>query len=353
MSTNPASPELIDFLQQAGIRSDHPIVAYFVHIGLTSETSFVEFKPGTAELVAWCDKFKTEVKFGAKKIGPIEGDHLDALKASLVAAHEAISKNNHPTPASPTTAIIPTPASTSSKDQDDKIPKTLPPGVCNELIEQYNKVTIHGQRRVFPEKQLLGAEKIIARMWYEHNKSKCYTGMTLGGHQMGLDTDPHWRRTGHQPHIQRFEQLIRRHADRIPQVKEAWNTFSWQLAMQMRSGVTFKQASTDILRFYKTPSNSPTFSPNQSPRSSGASGAPKAKARANTSQTDSHSDHYDSHAGTTASHTTHLHPPNRRMFNGNHHHSGTNLHSRHSGNRTYHLHLSGHRIPDQHTQLLQ
>ena len=49
-------------------------------------------------------------------------------------------------------------------------------------------------------------------------------------------------------YIQRFEQLIRRHADRIQQVKEAWNTFAWQLAMQMRSGVTFKQASSDILQ---------------------------------------------------------------------------------------------------------
>ncbi len=166
---NPASPELIDFLQQAGIRSDHPIVAYFVHIGLTSETSFVEFKPDPTDLVAWCDKFKTEVKFGTQKIGPIDGDHLDALKASLVATHKAIGKSTNPTTASP-----------SSKDPDDKIPKTLPPGVYNELIEQYNKVTTHGQRRAFPEKQLLGAEMIIARMWYEHNKSKCYTGVTLG-----------------------------------------------------------------------------------------------------------------------------------------------------------------------------
>ncbi len=163
---NPASPELIDFLQQAGIRSDHPIVHYLVHIGLTSETSFVEFKPDPADLVAWCDKFKTEVKFGTQKIGPIEGDHLDALKASLVATHKAINKSNSPVTTSPATAGIPATAATPSKDPDDKIPKTLPPGVYNELIEQYNKVSIHGQRRAFPEKQLLGAEKIIARMWY-------------------------------------------------------------------------------------------------------------------------------------------------------------------------------------------
>ena len=305
---NPISTEVIDFLQHAGIRSDHPIVNYLIHIGLTSETSFVEFKPDPADLLAWCDKFKTEVKFGTHKIGPIDGDHLDALKASLVATHKAINKSIHnSSPGSSPAAPAPTaaPAATNPKDTDDKIPKTLPPGVYNELIEQYNKVTIHGTRRVFPEKQLLGAEKIIARMWHEHNKSKCYTAVTLGEllqhrhftatgninnrisdkkHETILtidsesktlveknkaDWDPHtllmvmdgleaikwaWTlvRIGEETdinnYIQRFEQLIRRHTDRIPQVKEAWNTFSWQLAMQMRSGVTFKEASTDILQ---------------------------------------------------------------------------------------------------------
>ena len=177
---NPVSPELVDFLQHAGIRSDHPIVLYMTHIGLTSETAFVEFRPDSADLLAWCDKFKSEIKFGAHKIGPIEGDHLDALKASLVAAHKAINKSITPTTTSAPSTGLPTPPATTHKDTDDKIPKTLPPGVYNELVEQYNKVTIHGQRRAFPEKQLLGAEKIIARMWHEHNKSKCYTAVTLG-----------------------------------------------------------------------------------------------------------------------------------------------------------------------------
>ena len=302
---NPVSPELVDFLQHAGIRSDHPIVLYMTHIGLTSETAFVEFRPDSADLPAWCDKFKSEIKFGAHKIGPIEGDHLDALKASLVAAHKAINKSITPINTSAPPTGLPTSPATTHKDTDDKIPKTLPPGVYNELVEQYNKVTIHGQRRAFPEKQLLGAEKIIARMWHEHNKSKCYTAVTLGEllqhrhftatgninsrindkkHETILtidsesktlveknkaDWDPHtllmvmdgleaikwaWilihigEETDIQNYIQRFEQLVRRHADRIPQVKEAWNTFSWQLAMQMRSGVTFKEASADILQ---------------------------------------------------------------------------------------------------------
>jgi len=48
--------------------------------------------------------------------------------------------------------------------------------------------------------------------------------------------------------IQRFETLTRRHNDRLQQIKAAWNTFSWQIAMQMRGGVTFKQASQDVIQ---------------------------------------------------------------------------------------------------------
>ena len=87
------STELIDFLQNAGIRNDHPIVAYLTHIGLTSDISFVEFKTDTHELAAWCEKFKSEVTFGDNKIGPMDGDQLAAMKASLIATYKAINRN--------------------------------------------------------------------------------------------------------------------------------------------------------------------------------------------------------------------------------------------------------------------
>lgn len=174
------STELQDFLQDAGIRSDHPIVAYLTHIGLTSDKAFVEFKTDTSELSAWCDKFKSEVTFGDNKIGPMDGDQLEAMKASLIATHKAIQRSIHSTvPATPS-ASAPTLPTIQLKEPEDKIPKTLPAGIYAELVEHYNKVTIHGQRRVFPEKLLLGAEKVLARMWHEHNKSKCYTRVTLG-----------------------------------------------------------------------------------------------------------------------------------------------------------------------------
>ena len=86
------SMSAVKHLQEAGIRPDHAIVSYLTHIGLISDIAFVEFKPDTVELAGWCDKFKSEVTFGDNKIGPIDGDQLDVMKASLIATHKSITK---------------------------------------------------------------------------------------------------------------------------------------------------------------------------------------------------------------------------------------------------------------------
>ena len=175
------SADLLKHLQEAGIRPDHAIVSYLTHIGLISDIAFVEFKPDTVELAGWCDKFKSEVTFGDNKIGPIDGDQLDVMKASLIATHKSITKKlGSSMPAAPPPIGPTVPSVITLKDSEDKAPKALPPGIYADLVEAYNRVTINGQRRTFPEKLLLGAEKIIARMWHEHVKSKCYTGVKLG-----------------------------------------------------------------------------------------------------------------------------------------------------------------------------
>ena len=49
-------------------------------------------------------------------------------------------------------------------------------------------------------------------------------------------------------YIERFIQLTRKNPQRLPNVKEAWDTFSWTIAMRMRNNVTFKQATEEILQ---------------------------------------------------------------------------------------------------------
>ena len=74
-------------------------------------------------------------------------------------------------------------------DDQDTVPKCLPAGVCTTLVEEYNKITIDGDRRQFPEKQLLSIEKVLARMYHEHHTSKMYTATSLGEIMSQINSD--------------------------------------------------------------------------------------------------------------------------------------------------------------------
>ena len=78
------------------------------------------------------------------------------------------------------TSTTPAPTATSTPADKDTVPKTLPPGVYTQLIKDYNNFTLDGEKRSFPEKILLGADKVLARMCHEHHTSKHYTAVTLG-----------------------------------------------------------------------------------------------------------------------------------------------------------------------------
>ena len=81
--------------------------------------------------------------------------------------------------AAPSTSPHP-PATTSSAADKDTIQKSLPAGVYTKLVQDYNDITIDGEKRQFPECNLLGAEKVLARMYHEHHTSKLYTATSLG-----------------------------------------------------------------------------------------------------------------------------------------------------------------------------
>ena len=85
------------------------------------------------------------------------------------------------TAAAPIPTPTPTPPTAASSATDkDTIPKTLPAGVYNQLVKDYNDVKVSGEKREFPGKVLLGADKVLARMHHEHTVSKHYTAVTLG-----------------------------------------------------------------------------------------------------------------------------------------------------------------------------
>lgn len=79
-------------------------------------------------------------------------------------------------------APLPVASSTTSQasTSTEKVPRTLPAGVWQTLVRAYNTVQLHGRDRCFPVEELLGAECVLARMYFEHNTSKVYTPIGLG-----------------------------------------------------------------------------------------------------------------------------------------------------------------------------
>ena len=87
------------------------------------------------------------------------------------------------TPTPSLTATVPTSPGTASaktSTSDDKVPKTLPPGTWSSLIRKYQEEQLHGVNRVFPQRELLGAESTLARMHHELHISRMFTPVQLG-----------------------------------------------------------------------------------------------------------------------------------------------------------------------------
>ena len=81
-----------------------------------------------------------------------------------------------PSPAATTSGGTPTKSTTT----DDKVPKTLPPGTWSTLIKKYQEEKLHGVNRIFPQRELLGAEATLARMHHELHQSHMFTPIPLG-----------------------------------------------------------------------------------------------------------------------------------------------------------------------------
>ena len=83
-------------------------------------------------------------------------------------------------PGGPKTAAPAPAAASASTSSEDKVPKQLPSGVWNDGIRRYNAVEIQHIARRFPERELVGAQSVLARMHHEHSKTKLYTPTYLG-----------------------------------------------------------------------------------------------------------------------------------------------------------------------------
>ena len=301
-----APPSLDDILTEAGFAHDEVLRSYLHHIRVRSVDALAHMFADGDALSAWVTRFTTAVQFG----DPQQTVHLGTndlvlgTTASLTAAWVRCRNAQPPAPAPPhTQPSQTTPGTQTAPAADPKVPKELPQGVYAELLRQYNTQTINGNNRKFPEEVILGADRAIARMWHEHHKSKHYTAPSLGEiltqrtfTAMGTinnsakdrksertltldsnntlvettprDWDPQnmmmildgldairWAWTFIQigdetdinEFIDKFCRITRQHQQRLLQVKDSWETFTWQLAMKMRSGATFSKATKELL----------------------------------------------------------------------------------------------------------
>ena len=176
--------ELRVTLTENGIPDTSPLLEYMDWAGIRTKNSLAMFFTDTDKITEWIEKFQNEITFGTaeKKIHFPENDRRKGLQACFIAAwhicrddFNAARQSKLPAPSLTPSPSIPTATASTT---DDKIPKAWPKGVYQQLLTDYRTST--GNTRSFPEKILIGAEKIIVRMWHEHTTSKNYQAVGLG-----------------------------------------------------------------------------------------------------------------------------------------------------------------------------
>ncbi|OLP91089.1 hypothetical protein AK812_SmicGene27264 [Symbiodinium microadriaticum] len=80
--------------------------------------------------------------------------------------------------AAPTVPGQPAAGSTTAAHIPDRPPKTF--AAWTQQVTAFEDRLLDGKRRTFPVQELLGAEEVLARMWFEHTVTKMYTPVTLG-----------------------------------------------------------------------------------------------------------------------------------------------------------------------------
>ena len=300
-----ADATLAEAAALAGIDLSTDCLARYLHaIGLRSHATIAAYVHEDAVVNDLLTKLKAGVTVGTTEFKLPADAEENALKAQwLVLSRHARHKYQASFQGTPTPNSAPSQPATTTQPDKDSIPKALPSGVYSKLVEDYNSITLDGVRRVFPEKLLLGAEKVLARMYHEHHTSKLYTATPLGEimaqrvwtsfntinsnrkkdpsekklilddkNQISEKTQEEWdvkgqwmlidatqairwawillkydSETAINKYVDWFHGLIRKNAQRIPNVKLLWEDFAWDIAMRMRSTETFTAITEDLM----------------------------------------------------------------------------------------------------------
>ena len=233
----------------------------------------------------------------------VDADYFEATvmmaweKARLAVSHPPVVPPTGASASTPSLPIAPQPKPL------EKAPKTLPPGVWKQQVDKFEQA--FSPARTFPQKLLIGAEQVLARIWWERTESFDYTPIGLGEllrlraftadgqvntlmtraakeeKLLGIirrDGEPalSLRDKEYEPGsqwaimdafeaikwalvwagfalddvvdqwIRIFTKMVRSQPYALDLVKSTYEAASWKLALQMRSGESFTAATTEI-----------------------------------------------------------------------------------------------------------
>ena len=159
-----------------------PILKYLRVIRITTSNAISVYFQDDAAVADLVKKIEEKILYTGNDY-VLNSEDVNAVIAQWkVLSAEVRKKYNQRLFASTTSSAstTPTPAIAPTTTDKDTVPKIFPSGEYTQLIKDYNNITLDGDKRNFPEKVLLGADKVLARIHHEDPVSKYYTAMTLG-----------------------------------------------------------------------------------------------------------------------------------------------------------------------------
>ena len=105
----------------------------------------------------------------------------DVVRATMIATWQ-IARRTHDNEFNTATASqtqAQPPAATATIPSTN-VPNSLPYGIWSTQVKKYNQIQIVNKNRSLPENQLVGADKVLARVHHEHTAPKNFTPIQLG-----------------------------------------------------------------------------------------------------------------------------------------------------------------------------
>lgn len=276
----PVSPELQKLAAEAGV--DHSVVQYLQARGILSMGILGALAKSFDEI----DAAVVQPFIAGHNIAGVTHQAAPDTEPVVTASIRYLWKKSW-TQLNTVQLVKTTPITVSQAPSAATAPMEIPAQELQELVQHYENQMIDGEKRYFPVKMLLGAEKVIARAWHE-NRTASQTPLLLpeilvlrhfdasgGTNSLAISStedQQKWSpkgvlsildaldavmwcwlliRIGKEPHIleyiQWWRQLVRGKSAKLEQIKSYWVDCGWKLALELRHGRNFREITQELM----------------------------------------------------------------------------------------------------------